>query len=103
MMRDTLVMLFVVSFLACSVLTAGGEDFVLNISKAFYPSYDRLLNNNDRNLNLQLALDWKALGFDDWRKVKIDDAVFHEGATVEDGKLLTPIGFVNMRMLVLEE
>lgn len=61
-----------------------------------------LLNNNDKDIELQLSLDWKALGFDDWRNVKIDDAIFHEGASIEDGKLLTPIGFANMRMLVLE-
>jgi len=64
-----------------------------------------MLNNNEKDLNLQLALDWKALGFDDWKKVKVDDAVFHENEKVkiEDGKLVTPIGFVNMRMIVLEE
>jgi len=37
--------------------------------------------------------------------VKVDDALFHENGKVriEHGKLITPIGFVNMRMLVLEE
>jgi len=62
-----------------------------------------LLNNNEDDLILRLRLDWKALGYDDPRKVTVEDALFKEGARIENGELVTPIGRANMRLLILEE
>lgn len=62
-----------------------------------------LLNNNETDLKLRLQLDWKALGFSDPRKLTVDDAVFHEGASIENGELVTPVGRANMRLLAVEE
>jgi hypothetical protein len=80
-----------------------------------------LLNNNEENMNLRLALDWKALGFEDPGRVKVDDTWAARAtppqdpakeadvplcaalASIEDGRLVTPVGHANMRLLVLEE
>ncbi|MBI2191372.1 MAG: hypothetical protein HYU36_05255 [Planctomycetes bacterium] len=62
-----------------------------------------LLNNNENDLQLRLKLNWPELGFGDWRGLKVDDAVFLEGASIEDGELVTPIGCANMRLLAIEK
>ena len=60
-----------------------------------------LLNNNEKPLDLRLKLDWSALGFADWRGLKVDDAVFRGDVRIENGELLTPIGAANMRLLAI--
>jgi len=60
-----------------------------------------LLNNNDNDLALRLKLDWTALGFEDWRRVAVDDAVFHGEVKIENAELHTPVGKANMRLLAL--
>jgi hypothetical protein len=62
-----------------------------------------LLNNNDQDRALRLPLDWRALGFSDPRRLRVDDAVFHEAVRIENGVLVTPIGRANMRLLAIEE
>ncbi|MCC7519940.1 MAG: hypothetical protein IT578_12245 [Verrucomicrobiae bacterium] len=61
-----------------------------------------LLNNAEKKLDLQLALDWKALGISQPGKATVEDAIFHEGASIYDDKLLTPISAANMRLIVIE-
>lgn len=61
-----------------------------------------LLNNNEKELNLELALDWKALGISDPNHRAVDDALFHQGASIRDGKLITPIGAANTRLIVIQ-
>jgi hypothetical protein len=36
-------------------------------------------------------------------RLTVDDAVFHEGASIENGELVTPVGKVNMRLVAVEE
>lgn len=60
-----------------------------------------LLNNNEEDLLLRLKLDWQALGFDDPTGLQVDDAVFGEGARIEGGELVTPVGRANMRLLAI--
>jgi hypothetical protein len=62
-----------------------------------------LLNNNDQDRALRLPLDWRALGFTDPRRLRVDDALFHEAVRIEDGVLVTPIGRANRRLLAIEE
>ena len=79
-----------------------------------------LLNNTDRNLDLELTLDWRALGFEDSSAVRVDDswaassippkdpsladqaALCQDLARLEVNVLQTPISQANMRLLVLE-
>ena len=62
-----------------------------------------LLNNNEKDLELNLELDWDSLGIKDPLSVKVDDPVFKtKEPKIKDRKLVTPIGKVNMRMIVLE-
>lgn len=60
-----------------------------------------LLNNNEEDLNLRFKLDWSALGYNDWRGLKVDDAVFHGDARIENGELVTPVGRANMRLVAI--
>ena len=61
-----------------------------------------LLNNNEKDLSLRLPVDWKALGYADPSRLTVDDAVFHEGASIEGGLLVTPVGRANMRLLAIQ-
>jgi hypothetical protein len=60
-----------------------------------------LLNNTDQPLDLRLKLDWATLGFADWRRLKVDAAVFGGDVRIENGELLTPVGAANMRLLAI--
>jgi len=60
-----------------------------------------LLNNREEDLNLQLKLDWTALGYENWQGLHVDDAVFHGDARIENGELITRVGRANMRLLAI--
>jgi hypothetical protein len=61
-----------------------------------------ILNNNEQDLDLRLSLDWRALGFANAERLRVDDAVFHQGAKIDGGQLVTPVGRANMRLLAIE-
>jgi hypothetical protein len=83
-------------------------------------------NESDWEGELQLDLNWKGLGFDDWRKLEVENAVHSTGfrvenkgteneapvffdnseaeyAKIEDGKLFFPMSEWNYRMIVISE
>ena len=62
-----------------------------------------ILNNTEEDLPLRARVDWRALGYADPARITVDDAVFHEGARIENGELVTPVGRANMRLLAFGE
>ena len=62
-----------------------------------------LLNNADEDRTLRLRVDWRVLGYRRPDRIRVDDAVFHEGAKIENGELIAPVGRANMRLLAFRE
>jgi len=60
-----------------------------------------LLNNNEDDRQLNLKIDWKALGFDDSQKLEVDDPIFSGRPSIINGELMTPVGRANMRLLAI--
>jgi len=103
----------------------------------YYDRFDRteqkkviaiFCNESDWKGVMKLDVDWKALGFDDWKKLKVENAVHSIGfrienkdkdvkeqkpvffdnskeeyAKIEEGKLIFPMSEWNYRMIVISE